>query len=477
MTFLTYIEDNVDIHVCPSVQISLWGRPGDELVLGDLHVNTIKLIYSLTRHGVLGLMTADKYELLVAVCTKTTADLTKSDLDKFCSILDSLTYNRGVTVNLLGNELACTSERCDVLTMLLIKILKQNQVKIKIGLSNQSYQMIEACELKLGFSMCGVHEIIQNGLMTAEEILTLYNQFYKNSLYVNLRILDNTPEGPIVYLLNHPGVDLMNIRRQTEYLITTPPLPENPNLTELNQTLDAIDKTFRAVLAGNLVNQLRDPNRTVSDSLRYPFEESLKHEESERVDLCEVQTDFRLRYIHAYGKTEHDKGNVCSLASELGKTRSLNVGKYVVGYKTDYNLSPAFVEKYPFIIRTDVTAEPVNAEKTPYVPLLRRKKETLLFFTGTESSEEKLIIQPIYESPPGAIPPFVHECRVAQLPNPSELILDSTVPSSANTVRDSLDTFVGANCQGLEGMELGDKTSYASPMISFSDDIVGSDGP
>ncbi len=233
MTVLNYIEQQVDIHSFPSVHEMLCGKPGDEIVMGDLHANTIKLVYFLIRHGVMLGMTAEKYTAIVNICSKKAIDLTKEDLIAFNWILYQLNYNKTVTVSLIGDDLADRTDSCDVLTMFVIKALRQNQVPTKIHLSNHTSQMIEACELKTGFhsallvdrdrvSMLGVHKIIENELMTQEEVIDLYNQFYKKSLRVNSCLLDMSSDGvPIVYMLNHAGIDLNTVTSHSNLHISS----------------------------------------------------------------------------------------------------------------------------------------------------------------------------------------------------------------------------------------------------------------
>lgn len=514
MTFLTYIEDSVDIYTLPVAQFPLWGRPGDEIVIGDLHANNIRFIYSLIRHGVIRGMTTEQYDVLVRIFMKTTVELTESDLSDLVYILESLLYNRGVIVHLLGNDLVDKAmDGFDVLTMFVIKVLQQNQVQIRISLSSRTCQIIESCELKTefdmssllrsnGISISGVQEMLQNGLMTKEDIIALYNDFYKNSLRVNLRISDMSPQGePVVYLLSYAGVDLTNIRQQTEYLMNAP-LPDNPSLNELNETLDAIDKTFRAILAGNLVNQLRDPNRDNCDASLYPFEAPIKAEENEHLDLREVQKDFRIRYIHAIGDNHDQQPHVCVLTSDLGKTKHNHIGRYVVCYKTHHYLPSAFVESYEFYrgskVRSFRQDSHITFGKTPaddtvqqnckngvckedmagqansgvesHKPLTRAKRG---FFVFGEGSPVHRVFSNVYESPGDVSQQVIREYGA-----PVTLRLDlgrcSTLSLNDNSAQDSLQS-TSREHKSVAVSPI--KTTIASPMISFCEDDVDDNEP
>lgn len=367
MTVLNYIEDSVDIHVLPVVHDILCGRPGDEIVIGDLHANTIKFIYFFIRHGALSGMTAEEYAELVRICTTTAEDLTKNDLIIFVTILKRQQYNKNIIVNAVGDELGDRVDSSDVFMLLFIQIVLAHGVSLKIHLSNHSSQMIEACELKTGFesamllasdrlSMLGVHTMIKNELITQDEVLVLYNDAYKKTLRVNSRFFDTHLDGrPSVYIISHAGIDIKTVRGQTDYLMNKSlPGRSRALFRELNETMDANDKTFRAVVEGNLINQLYD---TVTVSKAYqgpcdlrnrPFEETMWNRQTEQLDRSEEQEDFHMYYIHGHHLNDANQSNVCNLDNTLGKSRDNHIGQYTMVYKTDHPVRADFIDEYEF---------------------------------------------------------------------------------------------------------------------------------
>lgn len=368
MTVLNYIEPQVDIYVFPSIHPILRARLGDEIVIGDLHANTIKLIYFLIRHGVIHGMTAEQYQQIVTICCKPAYELVKEDLDRFIAILKSLLYYPGATVSLVGDDLADRTDSCDVFTMLVIKYLRDYKVPIKIHLSNHTSQMIEACELKSSFdsallvqqdclSMHGLHSIIQNQLMSYQDIVDLYNQGYKKALRACSHFSDTHPDGKtIVYMISHAGTDLLTVRGASEYLMTDTRLSDTPKarLNNFTDTTEAIDKTFRAVVEGNLIHQLYD-SFVVGKAYQgpfnlrsFPFEEIMWNRMTEHLDRSEEQEDFYIRFIHGHHIADTGETNVCNLDNTLGKSAENHVGEYSIVFKTNHDLPPVFIDEHQF---------------------------------------------------------------------------------------------------------------------------------
>lgn len=368
MPVLNYIEQSVDIRSFPSIHPILHGRNGDEIVIGDLHANTIKLFYFLIRHGVIHRMTEAQYAFIVAICSKSAEDLTRDDLNEYKERLRSLCYNKNVTVSLIGDELADRTDTCDVLTMLLIRELREYQVPVKIHLSNHTSQMIEACELKTGFtstmlsardclSMRGIDTIIRNGLMTADEIYVLYEE-YKKAFRVNSYFIDFPLVGKaVMYLMNHAAIDLINIRHQTEFLLSSPSLPPvgSPvSLHELTATLDGIDKKFRIVVSGNWIHDIYEKKSVeyayagLCDLRDDCFAEVMWNRKYDSLKRAEDQGEFLLRYIHGHDDGDQDVENVCNLDNILGKSAEHCVGDYSIIYHTRHPLPQDFVENFEF---------------------------------------------------------------------------------------------------------------------------------
>src|SRR3990167_9276316 len=103
---LQLITNDVDIHSYPKIEERLALQKGDELTIGDLHGNALKLTYFLIRHQILD-VDEKNYRDLVKIYDKKPDDLTAKDLEKFNAILENSRVNPGMgTIRLIGDVLA-----------------------------------------------------------------------------------------------------------------------------------------------------------------------------------------------------------------------------------------------------------------------------------------------------------------------------------------------------------------------------------
>jgi hypothetical protein len=141
----------VDIYGCPELDLDLWVKqqpyqlPRTEMTLGDLHGNAIKLLYSLTRHGVITNMTPIHYASLVRIYRLSADQLTRRDIACFNEIIRGLKFNKSCLIRLLGDDLADRGSN-DYFTLRIIEKLIDEKVPIEILLSNHSIDFIYAYE-------------------------------------------------------------------------------------------------------------------------------------------------------------------------------------------------------------------------------------------------------------------------------------------------------------------------------------------
>jgi hypothetical protein len=367
---LNYIEENVDIYELPTMHDVLCGRKGDEIVIGDLHANTMKYIRFLIRHGVIRGMTDLQYKALVNIFCIPGNALTKQNLIEFNSILNAknLTYNPLVKITVIGDDTADRVNSCDILMLLLNKSLVEHAVRPKIIISNHSVNLVEACELKSDFGMTRIsyndslsmrrlEDLVKSGVLDHKYVYSLYQNYYKRLIRSTVRIIDDSdPTNPIVCTVSHAGIDHQTVREMAEYLMVTP-LPQDPSFKELMATMDAIDKTYKAVIEGNLINQTYDPkiiDRAYEGrcNLRgYPFESAMWNRDydslTERTEQCR---GYRQWWVHGHDDTDYDLSHVCDLdkENELGKSVQLHRGTSNTIYSTSHALPSEIVRKYHF---------------------------------------------------------------------------------------------------------------------------------
>lgn len=275
MHVLNYIEENVDIYKMPAVHQVLKGMHGDEILIGDLHANPLKLIYFLIRHGVVSGLTADEYLDLVTICTKRGEDITEADLTYYKLLLNGLAYKADVCVNLGGDNAADRHKGpAEIFIMLLIKELHEHDVLVKNYISNHDAEWIEVCELGLvgddlqaprlsakdSRSIRETDILLKKGLVTKEELLALYNDHYKMTLRVAGRFIDTSfDDDPLIYVVTHAAVDIDTIRKAAEYLDPDAGGYAINSFPRLMKVMDVVDKKFQLVVDGNWVHELWDP--------------------------------------------------------------------------------------------------------------------------------------------------------------------------------------------------------------------------
>jgi hypothetical protein len=140
---LVLVEEQVNIYQMPEA-ITL--PPYSQVTVGDLHGNTMKLLFMLVKHGVIKEMTDDIYELLVETYTFAHKEGLKDYIISwYVKALIELEYNPSIGIRLIGDEL-CDRGSNDYLTLILLNQLHRNKVPVEIILSNHGIDFLEAWE-------------------------------------------------------------------------------------------------------------------------------------------------------------------------------------------------------------------------------------------------------------------------------------------------------------------------------------------
>ena len=378
MLVLNYIEEGVNIHALPTVHEVLNGKPGDEILIGDLHANPMKLFYFLIRHGVLSGLSADEYQDLVTICTKKAEDLSESDLMYFKLLLNGLTYNPDVIVNLGGDNVSDRHKGpAEVFIMLLIKSLIEHNVMVKNYVSNHDVEFIDVCEEGLihdelqaprltardSRSMRETGILLKNGLITKEELLMLYNNYYKTTYRAVGYFIDSSDVNyPHIYIVSHAGIDKNTIKKEADYLDPDAGGHDVTFFARLMRTMDVIEKKFRLVINGNWVHDLYDTKEIMEAYKRScnlshaPFVCSMWNRDYDSLDREKHQMDYDVSYIHCHDSLDPGAPNCCNLDNELGKTEKDATGRYSMIYVTNHEVPLEFVAKYQFYKGTVVSA-------------------------------------------------------------------------------------------------------------------------
>ena len=332
------IRELVDIYQCPLPDPIYPGSEGVEITIGDLHANTMKLIFMLIKQGILTGIDSAKYQQLVGIYLIPANLLTKKNLDIFNQILDQAAFNNSVGVRLIGDELADRGNN-DYFTLKVIEKLHEHQVPIEILLSNHGIEFIMPYEQdkpfysdtlkKFAASMFQMQCLIYKDLVTRDEILAIVNKAYKP--YLSIISYSLNPEKTEITIYSHARINRdviqnMALAFSLKYKADT--------AVDLAMTIEAINREFQLYVNRNGVSELlklSDLTNARMDGLNVkdPFLYAIWN----RAQDTEASiASFKIDYVHGHDSTDRFDPSITNLDNILGKQLFLNQGEYSVLY-------------------------------------------------------------------------------------------------------------------------------------------------
>lgn len=347
-----FYREQVDIFKLPDFDGQHQADEGAQITIGDLHGNTMKLIFMLVKHGIAKNLNEEDYETLVKIYRKETNQLTKKDLDRFNQILDKLEFNNEATVRLVGDELADRGNN-DYFTLKVLEKLNQNNVPLEIILSNHSVEFIEAYEKQDNFnspmlgwqhapSLNKMQNLLERGLISKEEILEITEKAYKPALRAISYTLNE--EKDEITLYTHAPSDLKVIKAISKKL----EVPySDKTAVELAQTIDLINEKFQDHVNKNTVNTLYSKdamynayNMRPLDPNEKPFEYVMWNRVYSDLDRKVNHTDgYKINFVHGHDSVGNTKDNIFVLDNSLGKFEYMNQGEYTILYSHEVQLT------------------------------------------------------------------------------------------------------------------------------------------
>ncbi len=346
------IDDFVSIYSLPELDTTHLNDTGAQITIGDLHGNTMKLVFLLVRHGVITNMNVEKYDELVRIYRANIDTLTSEDINKFNDIINNLTFNTTGMIRLLGDEM-CDRGSNDYFTLKLLSKLSSAKVPFEIILSNHSAEFIEAYETKLKFfpsilenhfanSMINMQILIARKLVAREDIRTMIREAYKPSLKAISYSLSEDNASIMIY--SHASIDLRTIRALAKKLS----LPfHHSSILALAKSIDAINAAYQTHVNQNTVHTLYDKeiiesayNVTPFPTDMYPFEYTMWNRDLRFLHQPETHKGYQLFFTHGHDSEISENKNVFNLDNQLGKTANSGLGQYTVLYSHDHSLTP-----------------------------------------------------------------------------------------------------------------------------------------
>lgn len=361
------LTEQVNIENCPNTDVKhLLTQEDIELTVGDLHGNSLTILYILQRHGIINLAQSD-YQRFVEIYNglqqsfwDKSSDQLIFYLNLFHEILAKIQINKNSigSLRLIGDELSDRGA-CDYLTFALFDKIAGSQLKMPIVVSNHSFEFLQALERNLPFhsanishrqakSMSNMQTLIDLRLISRSRIEDIANQFYKPHLQLMDYSLDQAQKK--ISITSHAPIGLSNIK----YMALKMGIEYHGNSPiALANTIEKINALFQAEYVNkNRITQIFAPNpsaflEVLSQSgyatgatinpKKYPFIHLIWNRSE--IDPAE-RPDWTI-FQHGHTPT-HQQYNVYNLDGALGKFHDIceqnHQGEYCVSYGTGIKL-------------------------------------------------------------------------------------------------------------------------------------------
>ena len=236
-------EVNENIRVYPAVV----GNVRDKVIaIGDLHGNTMKLIYVLQRYGIMHL-SEESFRELWAIYDKPVHELMREDLVRFENLVNDAVIDIPGLLNCIGDEFADRGKN-DFFTALVFKKLHDAHVPFRIQLSNHSTYLLNyletgRCEL-LSLEK-GQSASLDNLILLEKKFPELHDKFVSltQHAYTNhLSLIGYAqPEGEPLCLFTHAPMDGVTLKQLARNLLIA---YDDTSPEALIAMIDAINSTI-----------------------------------------------------------------------------------------------------------------------------------------------------------------------------------------------------------------------------------------
>ncbi|MHB1948534.1 MAG: Dot/Icm T4SS effector Wip [Gammaproteobacteria bacterium] len=341
-------DPNANINIYPKPDQSHPADSKNQLTIGDLHGNALKLIYFLIRQNVI-ILDEKIYPELVRIYQLPVASLTKTDLDSFDKIIASISALPVSTVRLIGDEL-CDRGSNDYFTLKILERLTELKVPFEILISNHSIDFIDQYETQDDFiptrltydhsrSMSNLQELIKKGLFLRSTIDTLV----VNSIKPNLKALSYTldKDNNKITIYSHAGIDLSVIASLAKKLGVD---YCHDSIEHLAQTIDLINAKISLHLRNNTLHTLYLHENIMQgymsgyslDRTKSPIEFIMWNRAySELARPTKHERGYGLDFIHGHDPSDKSVKNIFNLDNSLGKDLNHHQGDYSILYSQE----------------------------------------------------------------------------------------------------------------------------------------------
>ena|SRR3990167_4123944 len=386
-------------------------KSGDDITIGDLHGNVMKLIFTLVKEGVIELSKADYKELLELYRTPI-GDFYESDFKRFSEIIDDIVVHcpEQGKVRLIGDDLADRGLG-DHFTLYFLKKLHKANLQFEILHSNHGaefllhYQDADKNKNKENLfpftieyesqrrSLTNLLELEEYGVIDSKKINEIVNDVYfQHGKFISYSVIGNLhDENAKLIVYTHAPVYVKKIIEEVakEYKIEV----KEGNAKELAETIDKInEEVMKDIKNPQILNEIMSSknkdhpifkvawNRSVEKEMEkndYPFVDLYAHGHSGPLGKEESVLSFRENMLNLDG-------------SNFGKGPINNTGCYFILNATrtpDYSLRQSQQQQIIGEIRRDLR-ETLNNYIRELNEYLQKNKIIQNLF-GSDSSWEE----------------------------------------------------------------------------------------
>ena len=348
------LKKNLNIFTFPTLDSAYPIANTDELTIGDLHGNAIKLLYFLIKQQIINNINRKEYKKLVDIYNKSVDRLEKKNLDSFNKIVEKIECkNQKILVRLIGDELADRGSN-DYFTLKILQKLHEQGVRLEILLSNHSAEFIKAYEIqqinphnkfssrylhaRFITSMINLQILIDKKLIDKKEMFAIFQTVYEPSLKLISYTLDKDNKAIILY--THAPAGLESIKSiASEFDIYY----KDGKLAELTQTIKTINTEFQKKYVQE--NNIRDLLE-----IENPVYSFIWNRDYKTLERPEQKSGYKLSFVHGHDSSEPSQKNIYNLDTDLGKCVSCNKGEYSVFRITEdeeFKPEKKFTKKIP----------------------------------------------------------------------------------------------------------------------------------
>ncbi|MHB1949827.1 MAG: Dot/Icm T4SS effector Wip [Gammaproteobacteria bacterium] len=334
---------NIDLY--PRLDKSHPADSKNQLTIGDLHGNALKLIYFLVRQNII-ILDPKVYPELVRIYKLPTESITKADLDSFDNIIATITAQPVGSVRLIGDEL-CDRGNNDYFTLKILERIGELKIPVEILVSNHSNDFMDQYETQddfiplrlnpsISLSMVSLQILINKGLVSRTTIDTIVTKHILPFVKALSYTLDKDNNKITIY--SHAGIDLSVIASFAKTLDVT---YCDDSAEHLGQTIDLINAKIALHLRNNTLHTLYNHEALMhydAETLKthFPFIFILWNRDHKILQRpIEHAKGYKLDFVHGHDSVDKTHLNIFNLDNSLGKCESLHQDDYSILYSQE----------------------------------------------------------------------------------------------------------------------------------------------